>query len=114
VGDACVDPSHRIGDIRTVNGDFITDKEILRDIFLHPFTESVLLLDGPSTISHFPYLKRRFLHALCEGWDGEEEDEEGYQKPHSFILKKLGDSCQQGRARYLKQGNDAAEDGFNF
>jgi hypothetical protein len=82
VGDPRIDPSDGIRNICTVNRNFIADKKILGDIFLYPFPISNLLLNGPSTVLHLPYLKRRFLDAPCEGWDREEEDEESYQKAH--------------------------------
>jgi hypothetical protein len=69
MGDPCVDPPHRIRDIGTVDGDFITDKKILRDILLDPSSKSMLLLNRPPTISHLPDLKGRFLGGLCKRGD---------------------------------------------
>jgi hypothetical protein len=82
MGNPWIDPSHRIGDIRTIHGDFMPDKEIFCDIFLHPFAKSDLLLDSPSTVPHFPYLQWGFLKGSCERLGWEKENEESYQEAH--------------------------------
>jgi len=69
VGNPCIDPSHGIRDIRTVNRNFIPDEEVLCDILLYPLTISDLILNGPSSISHRPDLRRRFFHGFCERRD---------------------------------------------
>jgi hypothetical protein len=56
MGDPCIDPSNRIGDIGAVHGEFIPDEEILCDIFLHPFAESEFFFNSPSAVPDFPYL----------------------------------------------------------
>jgi hypothetical protein len=73
VSDSCIDPSHGIGDIGAINGNFISDKEILGDIFLHPFAKSNFFFNRPSTVSHLPNLERGFLERLTERGGGEEE-----------------------------------------
>jgi hypothetical protein len=78
-----IDPSDRVGDIRTVHGKFIPDKEILCDVFLHPFAKSELLLDRPSTVAHLPYLQRGFLSGSCKRQGREKENEESDQKAHA-------------------------------
>jgi hypothetical protein len=96
VGNPRIDPSNRIGDIGTVDGDLITDKKILRDVLFDPFSESTLFLNSPSTVPHFPYLKWGFFHGPCERESREEEDEESHQKAHGSIIRRLAESCQQG------------------
>jgi hypothetical protein len=76
VGDPRIDPSDGIRNICTVNRNFIADKKILGDIFLYPFPISNLLLDGPSAVIHFPYLKGRFFDWLAEGGSGEEDEKQ--------------------------------------
>jgi hypothetical protein len=78
-----IDPSHRIGDIGAVHGDFIPDKKILCDIFLDPFAKSDLLLNRPSPVAHLPYLRRGFLSGPCERRGREKENEESDQKAHA-------------------------------
>jgi hypothetical protein len=100
VGQACIDPSNRIGDIGTIYGDFITDKEILRHILLHPFAKSDLLLNSPSTVPYLPYLQRGFLHGSRERKGCEEEDEESDQKVHESIYKNIGEELSTRGIRY--------------
>jgi len=57
VSDPGVDPPDSIGDIRTIHGDFITDKKVFIDIFLHPFPILDFFLNRPSPLGHAPRLK---------------------------------------------------------
>jgi hypothetical protein len=99
----CIDPSNRIRDIGAVHGEFIPDKEILCDIFLHPFAKPEFLLNRPSTIPHLPYLRRGFLHGSCERKGCEEECEDSDQEPHGSILRILAKNCQQRETKYSKK-----------
>jgi hypothetical protein len=76
MGNPRIDPSHRIRNIGTIHGDFMPDKEIFCDVFLHPFAKSNLLLDRPPTVAHLPYLERGFLSGPCERQGREKEKEE--------------------------------------
>jgi hypothetical protein len=105
VRDPCVDPSHGIGDISAVNRNFVPDEEILRDIFLHPFAKLGLLVNGPSAVSHLPYLKWGFIGRLTEGWSGKKDEEEENEEIHDFILKRLMANCQLGDNKVSKWGD---------
>jgi hypothetical protein len=74
-GNPCIDPSHRIRNIGTINGDFMPDKEIFCDVFLHPYAKPDLFLNSPPTVPYFPYLKRGFFHGICEREGRKEENE---------------------------------------
>jgi hypothetical protein len=69
VGNPCIDPSHSIRDIRTVNRNFIPDEEVLCDILLYPLTISDFVLNGPSSVSHLPDLGWKFFRGFCERRD---------------------------------------------
>jgi len=97
MGDARINPSNRIGDIGAIHGDLITNKEILRHVFPHPFAKLKLLFSGPSAIPYFPYLKRGFLRSIREGESRKEENEKSHDEAHDSILRTLLENCQQGR-----------------
>jgi hypothetical protein len=76
VGDPGIDPSRGIRDVCTVDRDFIADKKIFRDIFLHPSAISNFFFNGPPPVSHLPNLKGRFLHRLAEGGGGKGDEKQ--------------------------------------
>jgi hypothetical protein len=85
MGNPCIDPPYCIGDICTINRDFIPNEEILCNILLYPFTILNLLFNGPSMIVHLPNLSRRLLDCLTETGKGKrEENKENEHKHNSY------------------------------
>jgi hypothetical protein len=93
MGDPCIDPSYRIWNICTVHRNFITNKEILGDIFFNPSGIVFLFFNAPSSISHLPNLMWRFLEGFTKRGSGEEKEEKD-ENDHKIILKRIAGSCQ--------------------
>jgi hypothetical protein len=77
-----IDPSECINSIRTIRWDLITNKKILRQCFIHPFSKPIFFFDRPSVIADAPDLVRGIIEVLTEAWDwtqdNKEEDEQGH------------------------------------
>jgi hypothetical protein len=68
MGNPCIDPPDGIRDIRAIDGNIIADEEIFRYILLNPLAILIFLLNCPSTVTHLPDLKGRFIDRLAERW----------------------------------------------
>jgi hypothetical protein len=66
--DPGIDPSDRINSIRTIRGDLVTNKKILRNCFIHPFSKPIFFINRPSAIANFPDLIRGIIELLAEAW----------------------------------------------
>jgi hypothetical protein len=66
--DPGIDPSDRINGIRTIRGDLVTNKKILRHRFIHPFSKLIFFFNRPSAIADFPNLIRGIIERLAEAW----------------------------------------------
>ena len=66
MGDPGIDPPDRIDRIRTIRGDPVTDKEIIRNRFIHPFFEPMLFFNHPSAIADFPDLIGGMIERLAK------------------------------------------------
>ena len=94
MGDPGVNPSDRVDGICAIRWDFVGDKKILCNRFLHPFFKPTLLFDCPSAIAHFPDLISGFIRRLTEGWSGNKKNQRENQKRHGSILKRMIEDCQ--------------------
>jgi hypothetical protein len=67
--DPGIDPSDCINSIRTIRGNLVTNKKILRHRFIHPFSKPIFFFNRPSVIADFPDLIGGIMECLTEAWD---------------------------------------------
>jgi hypothetical protein len=73
--DPGIDPSDRINGICTIRGDFVTNKKIFCNIFIHPFSKLIFFFNRPPLITDFPDLIRGFIQHLAEAWCGNKDNQ---------------------------------------
>jgi hypothetical protein len=64
--DPGIDPSDRINGIRTICGDLVANKKILRYRFIHPFSKLIFFFNRPSAIADFPDLIGGMIERLAK------------------------------------------------
>ena len=87
--DPGVDPSGRVDEIRTVRGDLVAKKKVLRDIFIHPFPELTFFFGGPPAITDGPELIRGPIQRPTETRSGDQNNKRKKNKRQVSVLENL-------------------------